>query len=96
MTRRRPSRTSRSMRLLRSFLVSAGVPYLGPFLPLTLPAAEADWAASRVRSLAVSRRDEIRERDSIAGLVLRDGSDAGWVGGMYSNDVQAEAEAICG
>lgn len=64
MTLRNPSRTSRSILLLSSFFVSAGVPCF-PSLCVIRPEAEADCAASSVKSLAVSMSDEIRERDSI-------------------------------
>lgn len=73
MTLRSPSRTSRSILLLSSFFVSAGVCL--PSLCEVRPEAEADCAASRVKSLAVSRSDEIRERDSIVWCSV----DAGWI-----------------
>lgn len=64
ITLRRPSNTSLSIRLLSSFFVPADVPCF-PSFGIIRPEAEADWAASKVKSLAVSRIDEIRESDSM-------------------------------
>ena len=69
MTRFSPSSTSRSIREFRSFRVSCTVDAFDPRPSKSFrrPATEADWAASRVRSRAVSSMFDIRARDSIAG-----------------------------
>lgn len=69
VTRFNPSRTSLSIREFNSFLVSCTVDAFdpGPSTSFRRPDAEADCAASRVRSRAVSSILDIRARDSIFG-----------------------------
>jgi len=59
------------MREFRSFRVSCTAGAFDPGLSRSFRrlAAEADWAASRVRSRAVSSMFDIRARDSIFGIV---------------------------